>query len=174
MIRSGVLTEKDHVELLEGWIVPKMPHNPNHAATVDRASEVIRDKLPAGWRIRIQSAITTEASEPEPDLTVVLGPAERYSAHHPRSADIALVIEVSDSSLAYDRDVKGHVYAKANIPCYWIINLVDRHVEAYGDPSGPTADARYRQHQTFGGNERVGLTIAGRQVAEITARDLIA
>ncbi len=173
MVRSGVLAEKDSVELLEGWIVPKMPHNPNHAATIDQASEVLRGKLPPPWRIRIQSAITTEDSEPEPDLALVLGPASRYSMQHPGLQDIAVVIEVADSSLAHDRDVKGRLYARARIPHYWIINLIDGQIELYSGPSGSATDPRYQQHQTYGVDDLVPLTIGGEQVAEIAVRDLL-
>src|SRR4051812_40189587 len=79
MIRTGILTEDDPVELLEGWIVLKMPHNPPHDATVDQSREVLQAALPAGWRVRVQSAITLSDSEPEPDLVVVPGPAARYA-----------------------------------------------------------------------------------------------
>ena len=99
MIQAGILTENDTVELIEGWIVPKMPHNPPHDATVDQARELLQTSLPPGWRVRIQSAITTAESEPEPDLVVTPGPASRYAARHPQPHEIALVAEVSDSSL---------------------------------------------------------------------------
>src|SRR5262245_53367242 len=94
MIQAGILTEDDPVELLEGWVVPKMPHNPPHDGIVDLAREVIRGKLPAGWRVRVQSAITTPDSEPEPGLVVAPGPASRYFDHHPGPSEIALVVEV--------------------------------------------------------------------------------
>src|SRR5207249_5993402 len=102
MIQTGILQEDDPVELLDGWIVSKMPRNPPHDATIDIAQEVFRSVLPAGWRLRVQSAITTDSSEPEPDLAIVRGPAERYLSNHPKPPDIAVVIEVADSSLAQD------------------------------------------------------------------------
>lgn len=173
MVEAGVLTENDPVELLEGWIVAKMPHNPTHDATIDQTDEVLRGQLPTGWRIRIQSAITTDDSEPEPDLAVVLGPAGRYAANHPGPQDIALVVKVADSSLAYDRDVKGRLYARARIATYWIVNLVDMQVEVYSDPSGPTASPGYRQHQTYRAGEVLPLVIAGQSVGPIAARDLL-
>ena len=173
MVEAGVLTEDDPVELLEGWIVAKMPHHPNHDATIDQTHEVLRGQLPEGWRIRIQSAITTDDSEPEPDLAVVFGPASRYAVSHPGPQDMALVIEVADSSLGYDRDVKTRLYARARIATYWIINLVDMQVEVYSDPSGPTANPGYRQHQTHRAGEFVPLVIAGRTVGSIAVRDFL-
>jgi hypothetical protein len=173
MIQAKVLAEDDRVELLEGWIVAKMPHNPTHDATIDQTHEVLRPQLPAGWRIRIQSAVTTDDSEPEPDLVVVLGPASRYSARHPGPRDVALVVEVADSSLAYDREVKARLYARAQIATYWIMNLVDLQVEVYGDPSGPTANPGYRQHQTYRAGDVVPLVIAGQSLGPIAVRDFL-
>jgi Uma2 family endonuclease len=83
LIQAGILTENDPVELLEGWIVPKMPHNPPHDGTIELVEEVLRNRLPTGWRIRIHSAITTADSEPEPDLAIVRGTARSYLNHHP-------------------------------------------------------------------------------------------
>src|SRR5207253_10920762 len=98
MIEVGILTQNDPVELLEGRIVPKMPHNPPHDTAVDLAQTTIAAILPAGWRVRVQSAITTADSEPEPDVAVVRGPARRYARFHPRPRDIAVIIEVADTS----------------------------------------------------------------------------
>ena len=126
-----------------------------------------------GGGIRIQSAITTDDSEPEPDLALVLGPASRYAAKHPGPQDIALVIEVADSSLAHDRDVKARLYARARIATYWIVNLVDMQVEVYSDPSGPTTNPGYRQHQTYRAGEVLPLVIAGQNVGSVAVRDLL-
>src|SRR5438552_1580477 len=147
MIDGGILTEEDRVELLEGWIVAKMPQTPMHNSVLDRSYEILRNVLPVGWRVRVQSAITTPDSEPEPDLAVVEGPANRYRTRHPGPADIAALVEVSDSTLTHDRGPKGQLYARANIGVYWIINLVDMQVEVYTDPTGPDASPRYRQRQ---------------------------
>ena len=68
MIRAGILTKDDHVELLEGWIVPKMSRNPPHDVSLDKWQEALRNRLKPNWRVRLQSAITTSDSEPEPDI----------------------------------------------------------------------------------------------------------
>src|SRR5947209_5857500 len=113
MIQAAILTEDDPVELLEGLVVPKMPHNPPHDGTIDLAQEVIQGRLPAGWRVRVQSAITTGDSEPEPDLAVVAGPASRYLDHHPGVREIAVLMEVADTTLSRDRQDKYLIYAHA-------------------------------------------------------------
>jgi hypothetical protein len=173
MIQAGILTENDPVELIEGWIVPKMRHNPPHDATVDQAQEILQRSLPPGWRVRVQSAITTAESEPEPDLVVTPGPASRYATRHPEPHEIALVVEVADSSLSFDRGDKCRSYARAAIICYWIVDLIHRRVEVYTDPTGPTAAPSYRQHTDYGTADSLPLIVAGQQVALIPVADLL-
>ncbi len=173
IIQAGILTEDDPVELLEGWLVLKMGRNPPHDGTVDLAREVLQARLPKGWRVRVQSAVTTSDSEPEPDLAVVPGPASRYFGHHPTPQEIGILIEVADSSLARDRQEKGRLYARAGIGCYWIINLVDRQIEVYTEPTGPDPDPAYRQRQDHGETAEVPLVIEGREVARVLVADLL-
>jgi Uma2 family endonuclease len=132
---SGILTTDDRVELLQGLITSKMIHSPRHDATVSLLEQQLRPLLPPEQIIRIQSAITTADSEPEPDLAIVLGPPLRYRRRHPRGMDIALVIEVADSSLTRDR-LKAAIYAAEAIGQYWIVNLRDQVLEIYHEP-GP-------------------------------------
>src|SRR5947209_7411074 len=79
MIDAGFFAHDERFELLEGWIVPKMTRHPPHDVAIDLAQDMIRPLLPADWRMRIQSAITTQDSEPEPDIAVVRGSARRYA-----------------------------------------------------------------------------------------------
>lgn len=172
LIQTGVLTEDDPVELLEGRLVTKMPHNPPHDGTIQVTDEVIHRHLPTGWRIRIQSAITTTDSEPEPDLVIARGNARTYLTRHPGPQDIATLIEVADSSLARDRGDKSRLYARASIAIYWIINLGDLQVEVYTDPTGPDPTPTFRQRQDYGLDDAVPLVIGGQEVARIPVRDL--
>lgn len=168
----GVLTEDDRVELLQGVISPKMVHNPPHDGTVDLVDEVLSRSLPAGWRTRIQSAITTDDSEPEPDVTVVRGGARDYMARHPGPSDIGLVVEVADSSLDRDRD-KRRIYARAGIDAYWIVNLVDACVEVYTEPSGASSEPTFaREAKYFAGNE-IPLALSGKQITSIPVEELL-
>ena len=167
-----VLTEDDDVELLEGWIVRKMNHNPRHDAAVDLADDAIRAHLPPGWRVRIQSAVTTADSEPEPDLAIVRGSARQYSQQHPQPNDIALIIEVADSSLPRDR-FKCRLYGRAKVSSYWIINLVDSLVEAYTEPSALDEPPSYRRRVDYRPDQTVPLLIQGQEVAQIPVRDLL-
>ena len=172
MGKTGVLTPDDRVELLEGWIVEKMNHNPMHDASVDLSHEAIRAFLPMGWRIRIQSAITTADSEPEPDLAVVQGSPRDFSERHPGPKDIALVIEVADSSLTKDRR-KRRLHARANIAHYWIVNLVDRCIETYTEPVASPADPKYQREEFFEFDDSIPLVIGGRNVGEVAVSNLL-
>jgi Uma2 family endonuclease len=173
MIKMAILTEDDPVELLEGWLVQKMPKAPSHAATTEIARGTIDKRLPRGWCTRNQQPITLSDSEPEPDNCVVRGQHQQYIAHHPGPKDVALVMEVSESSLEQDCGPKKRVYAKARIPIYWIINLIDNQVEVYSDPTGPTSRPDYRKREVFGPKNSVPLVLDGKTVGRIPVRELI-
>ncbi len=172
MGETGVLTEDDRVELLEGLVVTKMIHNPPHDSSVHLTDDALRQRLPAGWHTRIQSSVTTDDSEPEPDVAVVRGSARDYSARHPGPHDIGLVIEVADASLRSDRN-KRRLYARARIICYWIVNLVDLQVEVYSDPSGPHESPRYREEAIYRADQSLPLVLDGKEIGQIPVRDLL-
>ena len=173
LIEIGILTEDDNLELLEGYLVHKMSRNPPHDATLQLIQDVMPRLLPAGWCLRMQSAVTLAGSEPEPDGAIVRGDARTYAHHHPGPADVGLAIEVADATLAGDHVDKGRIYARAGIACYWIINLVDRQAEVYTAPSGSVATPAYAQRQDFHAGDDVTLTLDGTAVANIAVRDLL-
>ena len=173
MIQAGILAEDEPVELLEGWIVNKMPRNPPHDATIQLANKVLTPSLPDTWDIRVQSAITTPDSEPEPDLAVVRGTPRDYLDHHPGPGEIGTLIEIADTSLDHDRTMKGRSFARAAIPVYWIINLHDRQVEVYTDPTGPDPQPAYRTRRDHGETDDVPLVLDGQEIARLPVRDLL-
>ena len=169
---TGVLTDEDRVELLEGLVVPKMNRNPPHDATVSLLQHGIAKWLPDDWHVRIQSAITTEDSLPEPDVAVVRGSPRDYVRSHPRSSQTALVVEVSDSSLARDRE-KARLFARAGIEQYWIVNLVDDVIEVYSRPLATEPNPAYQQRQVLDRSASVPLVIDAVEVARIAIADLL-
>ena len=173
MVEQGILTADDKVELLENYVVLKMPRNPRHDNAVDRIAEALFPVKPAGWRLRIQSAIALGDSQPEPDFALARGTAADFEVRHPAPADIGLLIEVADSSLLRDQRDKTRIYARAGIPVYWIINLVDRRVEVYTQPSGPTAVPAYGAFQTYQPGDAVPLVLDGAAVGSVPAADLL-
>jgi Uma2 family endonuclease len=131
----------DAVELIGGQLIVAEPKGSPHATAVGMAIDVFTACLPAGWIIRVQDPIALDDdSAPEPDIALVRGVRADYGRSHP--ARPALVIEVAESSLAFDRTQKGSLYARAGIADYWIVNLVDRVLEIYREP-GVDADAPY-------------------------------
>jgi Uma2 family endonuclease len=173
MIRTGVLTEDSPVELLDGWLVFKMPKNPPHRIATRKGRVALEKILPAGWYVDTQEPITTEDSEPEPDVSVVRGDTEQYPDHNPGPQDVGLLVEVADTTLQRDRTTKKQLYARARIPVYWIINLVDNQVEVHTDPSGPGASPDYRRRQDYGPDDAVPLVLDGREVGRVPVRDLL-
>jgi Uma2 family endonuclease len=173
MINTGVLTDDDPVELLEGVLVFTMPKNPPHSFVVDAAADLIRRLIPRDWSYRQQEPITLDDGEPEPDGAVVRGSRHDYRTRHPGPRDIAMVIEVADTSISTDRSIKLRSYARASIPEYWIINLVDRCVEVYTKPDPGAPEPTYHGKQIRGANEAVLLAIAGKELGIIAVRELL-
>jgi Uma2 family endonuclease len=140
--RAG-LFEDARVELLGGEI-HEMTSHPPHATATGLASEALRVAFGQGHIVRQQQPLDLgRRSLPEPDVAVVIGSARNYSHSHPRTA--ILVVEVSDTTLRKDRTIKVHLYARAGIPDYWILNLADRQLELFRNP-GPDPDRKGRFH----------------------------
>jgi Uma2 family endonuclease len=173
MIETGILTSEDKVELLENYVVLKMPRNPPHDGTIQVVTEALGSFMPTAYRLRVQLTVVLSDSQPEPDFAVVPGNARTYLARHPTAADVRLIIEVADTSLLRDQRDKTRIYARAGIPIYWIINLVDRRVEVYTQPSGPTAAPAYGAFQTFQPGDSVPLVLDGAAVAAVPVADLL-
>lgn len=171
MIEAGILTDDDPVELLEGWLVFKMPKNPPHRATTRLVRTAIEKLLPAGWYVDSQEPITLLDSEPEPDVVVVRGDTRQYLDHHPGPEDIALVIEVSDTTLERDRTTKKRAYARSGIPIYWILNLRESKVEVYTRPSLQRLD--YLQRRDHGAAETLSLVINEHTVGDIAIAEFL-
>jgi Uma2 family endonuclease len=173
MIETGILTPADKVELLENYVVLKMPRNPIHDGTIDVVRAGLGNRLPAGWWLRIQQTVVFSDSQPEPDFAVVRGTPRSFLNRHPEPADVGLLMEVAESSLLRDQRDKLRIYARGNIPWYWIINLVDRRVEVYSQPSGPTAVPAYQAFQTYQPGDLLPLVLDGNTVATIAVADLL-
>jgi len=145
MIDLGLLVDK-RVELLDGEIIAMPPHNPPHASKVGRLTSLLFRLLGMTVTIRGQLPIVLDDwSEPQPDIAVCQFDSGDYEHGHPKANEVLLVIEVSESTLAYDRGRKVAAYAGSGIPEYWIVNLVDRRIEVFSDPD-PTIQ-RYRQER---------------------------
>jgi Uma2 family endonuclease len=136
----GVLSEDEPVELIGGQLMVAEPKGNPHAVAVGLTAEALRSAFGAGWVVRVQDPVALdEESEPEPDIAVVPGTHRDYLAGHPARA--ALVVEVAESSLEYDRGPKGSLYARAGLPDYWIVDPVHRRLELHREPVEDAAAA---------------------------------
>ncbi len=172
MIRLGILNDDDPVELLEGWLVYKMPKNPPHRATTKLTRNALESIIPEGWYVDTQEPITLANSEPEPDIAIVRGNTRDYLDRHPGPADVALIIEVADSTLERDRTFKKRLYARAIIPVYWIINIPDRQIEVYRNPV-ISEEFTYQHRQDYQPSEEVPVEIIGEIVGNLLVADLL-
>jgi Uma2 family endonuclease len=162
------LRPEHRVELIEGVLVHKMTIYPPHQFAVNVLNRTfIRMQIP-GWYYRSQGPVTLADGEPEPDGAVVRGSELDHGRRHPVPSEIGLVIEVADSSLTQDRGAKKRSYARAGIPQYWIVNLIARVVEVYGDPTGED----YRQPTVLKPGEKLPILLDGAAFGEIEVGSL--
>lgn len=137
MAASGIINPDERIELINGNIVDMSPQTSFHSTAIRLAEEALRLVFPSGYDIRVQMPLALAYdSEPEPDISVVQGTPRDFIKAHPDTA--VLIVEVSDSSLLFDRDQKKKLYARFGIPEYWIINLKDNCLEVYQEPVNET------------------------------------
>jgi Uma2 family endonuclease len=173
MGEAGILAEDEKVELLEGMIVEKMTQNPPHMVACSLLLRLLTGTLPAGWFLAMQGPVTTDDSLPEPDAAVVRGAERDYLGRRWAAGDVGLLIEVSDSTLAFDQGTKKRVYARAGCPVYWIVNLVNQRIEVYTDPSGPSDAPDYGSRQDFAPGASLPIVLDGALVGHLAVTDLL-
>ena len=140
LAEAGVFNEDSRIELVEGEVVDMAPIGSKHAFSLNKLTRLLYPKLESRFVVRIQDPIhLDDHNEPQPDLVVALD--RDYSAGHPRAADILLVVEVADSTLVYDRDVKLPLYARHGIPQCWLLDVNAGTLTVFQEP----VDGRYRQ-----------------------------
>jgi Uma2 family endonuclease len=163
MIATGIVSENDRVELIEGEILEKMPVGSQPVAAVNRLNQVWSQRFSQLASASIQNPVVLEDSEPEPDVVLLSPRDDFYASAKPTADDVLLLVEVADSSLEFDRNVKGRLYARAAIADYWIVNLAEECVEVYRQPR---ADGSYAEVKSYGRGEAIeplafdGLTMA--------------
>jgi Uma2 family endonuclease len=169
MIAAGILTEDNRIELLEGWLVEKMTKNNLHIYVNEEAAALLRALNISGWTIYSQQPIALDDSEPEPDICIVRGKRSDYLRHKADADAVGLVIEISHTTLMQDRGLKQRIYARAGIPVYWIINLVDRQVEVYTRPG----DEGYTTRTNYAGGEAVPVMLDGVEAGRLVVNDVM-
>ena len=132
MGEAGILAPDARVELIEGEVIDMTPIGSRHAGLVKRLNDVLTRQV-QGKAIVV---VLGEESEPQPDLMVLHRREDYYAAEHPGPGDVLLLIEVADSTVAYDRDVKIPLYARHGIGEVWLVDLEEQRIEAYHHPQG--------------------------------------
>jgi Uma2 family endonuclease len=132
LVAEGFFHPEERLELVDGEIIRMTPQGSPHATASSLAADTLRTCFGPSHLVRVQMPLALGPdSEPEPDIAVVVGNARDYRDAHPQTA--VLIVEVSDTTLTYDRERKARLYARATIPEYWIVNLLERRLEVYRD-----------------------------------------
>jgi len=146
MAEVGILDPRERVELIEGEIVRMAAVGSRHAGCVKRLNRLFSRGVGDQALVQIQDPVRlSDLSEPEPDVALLRPREDDYTASHPGPDDVLLLIEVADTTVAYDREVKGPLYAAAGIPEYWLFDLPGERVEVHREP-GEDGYARLRVH----------------------------
>ena len=136
MGQSGILKQGDRVELIEGEIVDMVPAGSAHVGIVNRLNRLLVQVLGDRAIVSVQNPVRLSAfSEPEPDIALLRPRDDFYSGAHPGPTNVLLIIEVSDSSLDYDRDVKLPLYARHEIPVVWLIDIQRKQLLVFRSPT---------------------------------------
>ncbi len=158
LIELGFFQENERIELINGQIIQRLAKGTPHSVCNTLLFGELFTLLQGQATIRNQEPIILgDDSEPEPDLVIVRNRCDRYLNSHPSIADILLVIEVSDSTLKYDREVKLSLYAESEIDNYWLFNLVANCLEAYSQPYQIQGSFEYAKKQVYLPNAVVDL-----------------
>ncbi len=135
MAETGVLRPGKRMELLDGKIIDMSPIGPFHGGLVKRLSRLFNLKAQGRWMVSTQDPVRLDDhSEPEPDVMLLQPSADDYTSRHPQPQDVFLLIEVADSTLEYDREIKLPAYGRAGVAEVWIVNLLDATIEVYREP----------------------------------------
>ncbi len=174
MVDCGIFTEKDPVFLWHGGLVERMTKGSRHTSSLNKAYKRLDRLMPEGWFVEQDGpVILGDDSAPEPDLKVVRGLIEDYETRLVTARDVALIVEVSDSSVAVDSGEVLETYACESIPVYWLVNIPKRRVEVYSQPSGSAKPHRYSQSEFYGPGAEIPVVLDGQIVGNIAVDDIL-
>ena len=159
MAESGILSEGDRVELIEGEVIEMSPIGKRHAACVKRLNRLLNREVGELAIVGVQDPISIDDfSEPQPDLVLLKPRADFYSNSHPTPADVLVIIEVADTSVEYERNVKFPIYTRSGIPEAWLVVLPKDILEVHSEPK----NGKYQKVQRLKPGKRlISTTIPG-------------
>ena len=164
IVELGGLGPRDPVVLVDGLLVNRRTKTPPYSTTALLGHEILRASIPVGWHVRLQNPVALRGgpkgdSAPEPPVMVDFGDLLKYEHRHPEGSEIGLVVDIATELDALRIDRAGlSRYAHASIPIACIVNIPDRSIEVYSEPSGPTANPGYQRSETL----RPGQSLAGK------------
>jgi len=173
LLKAGILQSGDPIELLEGFLVPKMGKGPRHETARRQLRRLLEKMISDDFFVDEQGAFTTSTSEPEPDIFVIRGVVDDFANRHAKPNEVPLIVEVADSSLGRDRRWKQRVYARAKVPCYWVVNLVDDCIEVFTQPTGSAKQPGYKQTAIYRSGDEVPVVIDGKELGRIAAAAIL-
>jgi Uma2 family endonuclease len=173
MVNHGIFGDDD-VELIQGRLVRIMTKGEEHDFCLLALGRLLTTLETPDWYVREDKSLNAGRwSRPEPDIAIVKGPFTLKPRSIPDAHTTFLVVEVSVTTYAMDREVKGSLYASEKIPVYWIVNLLKRQVEVYTSPEGQGRTAAYGRVETFGEGTLVPVVIAGLEVGTVAVNDIL-
>jgi Uma2 family endonuclease len=178
LVKHGLLTPDDKLELLDGLLVKKMGKGTHHVVATKLVMSALVALVPAGWHVAKEDPVSLPGgpkgrdSELEPDVSVVRGSVRDYVNRHPGPEDTELAVEVADSSVRNDR-AKLIFYARTRVPVAWIVNLIDRTVEVYSRLTDSAEPARYEDVEVYQPGDLVPVVIDGQEVGRVAVNDIL-
>lgn len=173
-IEAGVFKRGEPYYLWKGWLVEKMTKNQPHVIAISKLNTRLVRIVPDGWYVAPEAPIAMgDSSAPEPDLTVIRGRPEDYPRRPPTTGQVALLIEVADSSLAEDQGDVLREYARHGIPVYWIVNIPHRRIEVHTEPTGPADTPIYRAIRHYLPGDEIPVVLDGNEVGRVAVADVL-
>jgi len=164
IVDLDILREEEELELLDGFLIHKTPATPAHDAAVSNLGGRLVNLVPDRCFVQRQARMNLPDSRLAPDAVIFGGP---------EAGVISLVAEVADAGLQFDRVDKGRIYARVSIPQYWVVNLVDRQIEVYTDPTGPVSVPVYRRRQDYPVGATVPVELDGTAVGTVSVDEVL-
>ena len=174
MVAAGVFGSKEPIFLWKGRLVEKMTKGSRHCVALSLLNRLLSRLEPIGYHVRQEQPIRLrDDSMPEPDLAFARGQIRDFTSQSPTANQVAMLIEIADSSLLDDSGEVLEAYAVGSIPVYWIVNIPDRRVEVHTGPSGPAESPSYGDRRYYGKGEVVPVVLDGKEVGRVAVDDVL-
>ncbi len=176
MIDVGILHKYTRVELIRGHVMEKTAtRSPLNSSVMGSIGSMLRKALPEEWHFRTQSNLVLVAAEShlEPDFSILRGNSHKYHLWYPDAGDCGLVVEVADETLPVDRELSMSLYAQAQIPEYWVVNLMEMQIESYTQPTVMMGQIRYEKRTDYSSESTIPLRLEGQEISQLSVGEVL-